>query len=181
MSLNTGRQMNKGSTFTRHIVVSTSELGKNPEHPPTIKAYGVTPALEFTVGTDLAYCIRHVASRYTDGTDINISIMWTRSATGTDESTKTVKWQIKYLVIKQGENCNSGETTATVQDTYDSSSTTEQVIYQTDNITIPASSITSGDCVILEISAITPTGTALSEPALVAVCCTYTAEQKVVA
>ncbi|GAI57665.1 unnamed protein product, partial [marine sediment metagenome] len=69
-------------------------------------------------------------------TDLNISLFWTRSSTGSDESGKTVKWEVKYLPINGiDENCNTGESTLSVQDTYDSASTTDQIVYATDGIT----------------------------------------------
>jgi len=165
------------ATITRHYVVGACELGKNPTNPPAVDVYGITQVLEFTVDTDLAYYKLCIPEDYASG-DLSIYIHWTRSATGSDESGKTVKWQLKYLAINgTSENCNSEESTLSVQDTYDSTSTTEQIVYKTDSMTIPAASFSAGDILILELGAITPTGTALSEPAMVAICIEYIADQ----
>ncbi|MBW2648961.1 MAG: hypothetical protein JRC53_03955 [Deltaproteobacteria bacterium] len=107
-----------------------------------------------------------------------IYIHWTRSTTGSDESGKTVKWQLKYLAVNgTSENVNSGETTLSVQDTYDSAVPADQVAYRTDPLTIPAAAIEAGDCITFELMAITPTGTALSEPACVGFSIEWTAYQ----
>lgn len=171
------KKLTSPTTITRHHIIDASELGKNPTHPPAVDIYGITQVLKFTVDTDLAYYKLHIPDDYASG-DLLFYVHWTRNATGSDESGKTVKWQLKYLTIDgTSENCNSGESTLSVEDTYDSTSITEQVVYRTDAMTIPANSFDSGDILILELKAVTPTGTALSEPALVALCIVYTAYQ----
>jgi len=170
------KKLTSPATITRHHIIDASELGKNPTHPPAVNIYGITHVLEFTVGTDLAYYKLHIPDNYAGG-DLLFYVHWTRSTTGSDESGETVKWQLKYLAINgTSENCNSGEATLSVEDTYDSTSTTEQVVYKTDAMTIPEGFGTE-DILILELGAVTPTGTALSEPALVAICIVYTAYQ----
>jgi len=170
----------KIGTITKHLVVPADSLGKNPTNPPAVDVYGICQALEFTVDTDKAYYKIHVPDDWVPGTDILIYIHWTRSSTGSDESGKTVKWQVKYLAVNGvSENVNSGESTLSVQDTYDSSSTTDQIAYKTDAFTIPAAAIAAGDCITLELMAITPTGTALSEPACVGFSIEWTAYQVV--
>lgn len=175
-----GRDMDKGSTYTGDIVIPVTNFGKPPTNPPAVIIFGITVALEFTVDTDKAYVVQHIPNDYVSGTDIDLNLIWTRSSTGSDDSTKMVKWQIKWITASVGANLNSGETTETIEDTYDSSDTSSQIMYRTGNIVIPASSISSGDCLIFEIKAITPSGTALSDPALVAMCLTYTAQNRVV-
>jgi len=170
------KKLTSPATITRHYVVGACELGKNPIHPPAVGVYGITQVLEFTVDTDLAYYKLHIPDNYASG-DLLFYVHWTRSTTGSDESGETVKWQLKYLTIDgTSENCNSGESTLSVEDTYDSTSTTEQVVYRTDAMTIPEGFGTE-DVLILEIGAVTPTGTALSDPALVALCIVYAAHQ----
>jgi len=156
-------------TYTNIDRICSGNLQANPSHPPVVVALGVTPGTRFTVGTDLVYFLYQIPQKYASG-DGTISLNWTKGAAGADESTKAVKWQVKYLGLSPGDNCNAGEATLSVQDTYDDSSTTTQVVYGTDNMTIPAASLTAGHGLAIEISAITPTGTALAdEPVLLGV------------
>ena len=163
--------------ITRFYFVPISMFGKDKD-PPTANTYGICYVLEFTVDTDKAYYKFHVPDDWVPGTDILVHAHWTRSTTGTDESGKTVKWQMKYLVVDgKSENVNAGEATLSVQDTYDSASTTDQIVHQTDGVVIPASVISAGDCVVIELMAVTPTGTALLEPAIAALGAVYTGYQ----
>lgn len=165
-------------TITKHIVISSSNLGRGPTNPPVVDIYGICAVLEFTVDTDKAHHKFHVPDDWVPGTPILVHVHWTRSSTGSDESGKTVKWQIKYLSVNGiSENVNAGEATLLVQDTYDSASTTDQIAYATDDVTIPVAAIAAGDCIVVELMAVTPTGTALSEPACAALAITYTAYQ----
>jgi len=165
---------------TKHLVVPADSLGKNPTSPPAVDVYGICQALEFTVGTDKAYYKIHVADDWVSGTDILLYIHWTRSTSGSDESGKTVKWQVKYLAVNgTSENVNSGESTLSIEDTYESSDVNQQIAYRTDALTIPAAALQAGDCIALELMAITPTGTALSEPACVGFSMSWTAYQMV--
>jgi len=160
---------------TEHLLVPADGLGKNPVSPPAIDIYGICSALEFTVDNDKAYYKFHIPDNWVVGTDISIRIHWTRSSIGSDDSGKRVKWQIKYLVINGvNENVNSGESTLTIEDIYESSSTTEQIAYCTEAMIIPFSEIDPGDCATLELMAITPTGDELSNPACVGVSIIWT-------
>jgi len=157
-------------THTCHLHFTASNLGKNVSNPPVVDTYGITKVLEFTVDTDLGYYKFLVPDEYASG-DITLHINWTRSTTGTDESTKTVKWQLKNLVINgTSENCNAGENTDAIQDTYDAVSTTTQIVYKSGDMTIAAAEFAAGELIILEIMAVTvDSGVALSEPALVSI------------
>jgi len=155
--------------YTSIKKMSLSNLAKNVSHPPTVVTAGITPGLSFTVDTDIANALFQVPADYNGG-DATITFNWTKSVASTDESTKTVKWQLKYLGVSPGNNCNSGETTLSVQDVYDDNSTSTQIIYNSDTITIPAASLTANHGLSLEIKAITPTGTALAdEPVLLGI------------
>ncbi len=165
-------------TITKHIVIPSSNLGRPPTNPPVVDIYGTCHVLEFTVNTDKAYYKFHIPEDWVPGTNMTAHVHWTRSGTGSDESGKTVKWQMRNLNIDgNSENVNSGESTQSVQDTYDSALTPDQIAYRTGEMTIPASVIGPEDLIILELMAVTPTGTALSEPACVALGFTYTAHQ----
>lgn len=87
---------------------------------------------------------------------------------------------MKYLVINgTSENCNSGESTDSIEDTYDSAVLATQIVYQTGDITIPDANFAVHDMIILEVMAITPTPDALSdEPALVYLDIVYTAKHR---
>lgn len=176
LNLGTG-SLTTTHTISRHIMIPSSNFGKPVTNPPTVDVYGICHVLEFTVGTDKAYYKFHIPADWVPGTDILTQIHWTRSTTGSEENTKTVKWQMKYLAVDGvSQNINAGESTLSVQDTYDSSSTTDQIVYQTE-VTVPESDLSLGDCVVIELMAIAPTGTALSEPACAAAGITYTAYQ----
>lgn len=161
-------------SFTKIKRICASNLQSNPTNPPVVVSVGITPGLRFTVGTDKSRALYQIPENYAGG-DGAIFLNWTKGASGADESTKEVKWQIKYLGIGSGNNCNSGETTLSVQDTYDDSSLTTQVIYSTDTVTIPAASLTANNGLAIEIEAIAPSGTALAdEPVLLGIVCQTT-------
>lgn len=150
--------------------ISVSEMGLPSTNPPAKAQYGIAAALEFTLNTDHAEYKTQVPGNYVSGTDALVHAHWTKSTTGTDQSAKFVKWQLKYLVITEGDNINSGESTLTVEDEYTSAVTASQIEHVTGSVTIPGSGLTAHDTIYMQLSAVTPTGTALSdEPAVLAV------------
>ena len=168
---NVGGVVSKASgTYTHLFHWSASDLGKNVTNPPVVNHYGVTKVLEMTVNTDKVSYKVSIPDEYVSG-DLVLHIHWTRSGTGTDESAKTVKWQISYLVINgTSENCNSGEASESVQDVYDSAVTDEQIVYVSGDITISSGGFVAHDLVLIEIMAVTvDSGVALANPALVSV------------
>lgn len=151
-------------------------LGKNPTNPPALATAGITVGMKYTVGTDVANLIFKVPRNYDTG-DASVWFNWTKSAVGADESTKCVKWQLKYLKIAPGDDCNNGEATLSVEDAYDSSDLSAQIIHATAAVTIPAASLIANGSLSFEFCAITPSGAALSdEPLLLSVAfqCTCT-------
>jgi hypothetical protein len=167
------------STYTKIVRVTASKLGKNVTNPPIVAEYGITHALKFTVNTDKAHYKQAVESDYAGG-DINVHFHWTKSTINSDQSTKNVKWQLKYLVINgTSENCNSGESTDSIGDTYDSAVNATQIICKTGDITIPNGIFEIHDMIIMEVMAVTPTPDALSdEPALIYLDIVYTAKHR---
>jgi len=163
-------------TRTAHKHWTASELGKNKTDPPAVDHFGICKVIKFTVNTDKASYKFLVPDDYASG-NFTIHINWTRSTTGSNESGKTVKWQVKNLVINgTNEEVATGENTDAIQDAYDSSSTTDKICYQTGNITIAAAEFAAEEIVIIEIMAVTvDSGVALSEPALVSLGFEYTA------
>jgi len=164
--------------ITRRYFINACEAGKNKLNPPAINDYGITHVLEFTVDNDVAHYELDLPLDYAYG-DIHVHILWTRSSTGSDDSNKVVKWQLNYLAIdsKNGNNCNAGESTLTVQDTYESSDLDSQIVYCTDALVIPESDLKDKDLIIIDLMAVTPDGVALSEPAVLAVNMLYKAYQ----
>lgn len=155
-------------TYTHIEKIDAGLLGKAPTNPPAIATAGITPGMKYTVGTDKSSIIFKVPQNYYSG-DALLWFNWTKSAVGADESTKQVKWQVQYLKIAPGDNCNIGETTLSVEDAYDDSDLTSQVIYSSATLTIPEASLAADGGLVLEISAIAPSGVALSdEPLLLA-------------
>jgi len=163
-------------TFTEHIHIPASELGRNVTNPPIVNSYGICKVAEFTVDTDKVKYKWLVPTNYASG-DITVHVNWTRSTTGDDESAETVKWQIKNLAINgTSEEVATGENTDAVQDAYTSSSTTDKIGYETDPITIAAAEFAIGEIILFEIMAVTvDSGTPLTEPALISLGFTYTA------
>ena len=168
------------TTYTKHVHITASELGKNVTNPPVVNDYGICKVAEFTVNTDKAYYKFFVPHDYASG-NILVHLNWTRSTTGDDESGETVKWQIKNLAINgTSEEVASGEATDAVQDAYTSSSTSDKICYETDNITITAAEFEMDDIILMEIMAITvDSGTPLTDPALISLGIIYTANRVV--
>lgn len=147
----------------RHIErISSSQIGLPSSNPPLAVEMGITPGLKFTVNTDkVAY--KKVIPGDWDGTDLLVHVHWTKSTADDDQSAKFVKWQLKWLSVGDDENCNSGETTLTVEDEYPSAVTTTQVIAKTANVTIPLAGVAAHDTLVLQLMAVTPAGTALDD------------------
>ncbi len=163
--------------ITRRRFIPADELARPPANAPEVVICGIAQALAFTVDTDKAYYKIEIPDDWYPNTDIELAVFWTRSSTGDNDSGKAVKWQITYLLFSELENCNASGTVLSVEDTYDSASTTDQIVYKTDVLTVPASSLSQNDILTLELMAVTPTGTALSEPACVGLEFGHTAYQ----
>lgn len=163
-------------TYENHIHVPVSQLGKNVTNPPTVNNFGITKVFEFTINTDVVHYSIEVPHDYASG-NLLLHIHWTRSTTGSDESAKTVKWQVKNLVINgTSEEISTGENTDSIQDVYDSNSTTDKIGYLTGDMVISTGEFSVNEMIVMEIMAITvDSGVALSEPALIALGFTYTA------
>lgn len=162
-------------TYTRKASIAAEKLGLHDSATPVIDIYGITYTLEMTVNTDFAYYKQLVPPDYSSG-DISVYVYWTRSTTGTDESSKTVKWQVKNLALAVGEDCATGESTDSIQDVYDDNDTADQIVYKTDAVTIAAAEVTNNDWLLLEIESITvDSGDALADPAIVGIELSYSA------
>jgi len=165
------------ATYTKTVRVPASKLGLPNTNPPAVVEFGITHAIKFTVDTDRAKYKQAVESDYDSG-DINVHFHWTKSTTNSDQSGKKVKWQLKYLVINgTSENCNSGEATLSIEDTYDSAVLGTQIVYQTGEVTIPDGAFETHDMIIMELMAVTPSANALDdEPAILWCDVVYTAK-----
>jgi len=133
--------------------------------------------VRLTLNSDKAHYKQAINTDYAAG-DVGIHFHWTKSTTNSDQSSKAVKWQIKYLVINGvDENCNSGESTLAVEDVYESAVLGDQIVYKTDSISIPSSSFQTHDMILLALSAVTPSGTALDDDPVLLYCgISYTAK-----
>lgn len=158
-------------TETKCIKIDTNLYGNPSTNPPAPETLGSVQVATFTVGTDKGRYKCPIPDDYAGGT-MELRLYWTKS-TAADESTKTVKWQVKEKPLYVGNNIAAGETTVSIQDVYDSAAVGEYLLYETDPMTIPATTV--GRAHSFEVEAIAPTGTALSEPALVYGCLEYTA------
>ena len=163
---------------SRHKFISADELSRPPDSPPIVDIFGITQALIFTVDTDKAFYKLYIPDDWYPETDIRLSVLWTRSSSGTDDSGKTVRWQIKYHVFNLGDNVVSSGKTLYLDDVYESSSTTDQIVYITPEGTIPSTEINRPGILSFELMAVTPPmGLALSKPACLGLRIDYTSYQ----
>ena len=162
--------MQSSSTYTKSIRIPVSELGKNPTSPPAVVLCGITQGYKFTLNSDKAHYKKAIDDDYAGG-DLNMHFHWTKSTTNSDQSGKAAKWQMDYLVFNGvDENCNSGETSVSVEDVYESAVPGHQVVHKTGNVTIPSNNFEVHDMISMRIMAVTPSGTPLDDDPVLTHC-----------
>lgn len=165
-----------GGTFTKTESTPADAFGRPNTNPPGIVDQDNLTLYAFTVGTDRMTFKFPVPSDYDSG-GLSFRIIWTNDG-GVDDQNKNVKWQIDYQVGTEGDAINGSHANSpkTVQDTYTSAS--GWIEHRTGLMTIAATDFAADDCVYMKISAIAPTGTALScDPHLIGICKVYTAKR----
>ena len=160
------------TTYTFEEFVSSSGFKMGPTNPPTVNAKNNLIYDEYTVATDIAFASCRIAENYKSGGEFFVH--WTKSQ-DTDQSTKTVKWQLTYVVYDgEAEDGAAAGTVVSDQDTYDDAGTTTRIVNQSGGMAIVG--LAAGKLISFKIEAIVPTGTALVEPALVSLGIRYTAK-----
>lgn len=160
------------AVFSDCVKIDAGVYGTPSTNPPATEVIGGTQGAKFTVGTDVARYKCPIPANYAGGT-MSLQLYWTKSTAG-DDSGKTVKWQVKETGLYAGKNIIAVDSTLSVQDTYDYAASGDRWVHQSDSITIPAS--VAGRAHAFEVMAVTPTGTALSEPVLMYGCLGYSAK-----
>lgn len=158
----------------KRISIPADVFGKPNTNPPAVVDQSNVTLYSFTVNTDSATYKFPIPSDYYRG-DISFQVIWTNDG-GTDDNGKTVKWQISYQTGTEGDTIsgNHANSPKSIQDTYTSAS--GWIEHHADKMTIAAADFAGKTCIYISLSAITPTGTALtSEPHLMGICYIYTA------
>lgn len=140
---------------------------------PQPNAYGTLVVLEFTLDTDDAFRVIRIPSAFRGNATAHIH--WTKSQS-TDQSGKTVRWQLDYLVIDGRTQDGAASPQTVVFDaTYDDAGTTTRIVYRTDDV--PLSGLVAGQYLLVKVTAVTPpAGTPLVEPAMMTVDLLYDEE-----
>lgn len=158
--------------FERELSLPVGSFKQGLVNPPDAAKYGNTLVNEFTVGTDTANVLFRVPDDFSSGGEVYFH--WTKSQ-NTDQSAKNVKWQIAYNCFSSASDDVAAQgTTDSVEDTYDDNGTTTHLNYSTTGISLPG--LAAGCYITMTVKAITPSGTALSEPALILVDFEYNAK-----
>lgn len=162
-------------TFSKTVSISADEFGLPNLTPPGIVEQDNLTLYSFTVDTDLATYKFPIPSDYHSG-DISFFMVWTNDG-GADDNGKNAKWQIDYQVSATGDpvsgsHANSPKST---EDTYASDS--GWIEHHSEVMTIAAADFAGKLCLFLKLTAVAPTGDALTcEPHLIGICYTYTAK-----
>jgi len=161
-------------TFSKTVSIPAEEFGLPNTNPPGIVDQDNLTLYKFTLDTDQVTFKLPVPGDYAGG-NIDFSIIWTNDG-GVDDNGKAAKWQLDYQVggegdVISGSHANSPKNT---EDTYASAS--GWVEHHTGIMTIAVADFSGKLCIFLKLSAVTPTGAALTcEPHLSGMCFTYTA------
>jgi hypothetical protein len=161
-------------TYQKTISIPAEEFGKPKTNPPEVVDQGDVTLYAFTVNTDKMTYKFPIPSDYAGG-DMEFLVIWTNDG-GVDDNGKAAKWQLDYQVSGEGDSVDGdhGNSPKSVEDTYTSAS--GWIEHHTAAMTIGSPDFTGKLCILLKISAVTPTGAALTcEPHLIGICYTYTA------
>ncbi len=161
-------------TYAKEVEIPASELGLPGANAPTLVDQDNVTLLRFTVATDTLTYQLEPPEDYAGG-DMNIVVMWTNDG-DTDNNGEKVKWQIDYQVSDAGDPVSGSHgSPKTVEDAYTSDS--GWIEQRTAPMVIAAADFSGKHHILLKISAIAPSGDALTcEPHLICLCYTYTAK-----
>lgn len=161
-------------TYEKTISLGADEFGRPNLNPPTVVDQDNLTLYAFTVDTDKMTLKLPIPSDYYGG-DIKFFLIWTNDG-GVDDQNTFAKWQLDYQVGAEGDVISGSHANSpkSIEDEYLSAS--GFVEYHTGYMTIAAADFAGKICLFLKISAVTPTGAALTcEPHLLGLCYTYTA------
>jgi len=161
-------------TFSKEVMVPIDVFGRPSTNPPSVIDHDNLTLYSFTPDTDALTYKFPIPTDYAGG-NIDFAVVWTNDG-GVDDNGKAAKWQLDYQTGGDGNAINGSHANSpkSVEDTYDSDSGWIQ--HRSAYMTIAAADFVGNLCIFLKLSAITPTGAALTcEPHLIGMCFTYTA------
>lgn len=165
-----------GGTYSKTFAIDADEFGRPFTNPPDVVDQDNLTLYSFTLNTDKMTYKFPVPTDYDSGA-FEFMVVWTNDG-GVDDNGLAVKWQLDYQVgdegdVISGSHANSPKST---EDTYDSAS--GWVEHHTDWMSIAEADFSGKLCIFLKLSAVTPTGAALTcEPHLLGMCFRYTAKR----
>lgn len=168
-----------GGTYSKTVSVPAEEFGRPNTNPPTVVDQDNLTLYSFTLNTDRVTYKFPIPTDYDSGS-FEFWVVWTNDG-GVDDNGKDVKWQLDYQVGDEGDAISGSHANSpkSVEDTYTSGS--GWVEHHTAHMSIAESDFTGKLCIYLKLSAVTPTGTALTcEPHLIGMCFTYTAKRFII-
>jgi len=147
-------------TYVKEVVVPADQFGLPNANPPSIVDLDNVTLYSFTVDTDKATYKFYIPADYAGG-DIDFEVDWTNDG-GVDDNGKNVKWQLDYQTVAPGEVMSGSHANSpkSVEDTYDSES--GWVEHHAGIMTIAAADFAGKHHILLKLSAVAPTGDALT-------------------
>ena len=127
--------------------------------------------LEFSGPTDAAYRAFKISRSYTN--DPKFHIHWTKS-TDADESAKTVRWRIRYVVFNgSSQDVTAAPVELTFDDVYDDDGTTSRIVYR--SVSLAATGFTAGYYVGMVVDVVAGGTNLTGNPVLISADLTYDA------
>lgn len=168
-----------GGTYSKTVSMPAEQFGRPNVNPPVVVDQNNLTLYKFTLNTDKVTSKFPIPSDYDSG-PFQFYIVWTNDG-GIDDEDKYVKWQLDYQVGTEGDVISGSHANSpkSVEDTYESGS--GWVEHDTAIMEIASADFSGKTCIYLKLSAVTPTGVALTcEPHLIGMCFTYTAKRFVI-
>lgn len=150
-------------------IVAPGKSDGPPGLNPEIAIKDALAYLVFTLNTDSAYRIFKIP-RGVQGA-VSMHAHWTKSQ-DTDQSGKAVRWRITYKVFNGFNEDGAGAgATFDFDDTYDDAGTVTRIVHHSPNVVL--GDLAAGYYLSVKVEAVTPPGSALVDPGLVALDITY--------
>lgn len=162
-------------TFTKIIAVGANNFGRPNTDPPTVVDVDNITLYAFTLNTDKMTYSFPVPPDYNSGA-LHFSVVWTNDG-NVDDNDKFAKWRLDYQTAAEGDVVNGSHANSpkSAEDEYDSD--TGYIEHHTSWMTIASSDFAGEECIFIKISAVTPTGAALTcDPHLIGICIRYQAK-----
>ena len=162
--------------FTWHhpVILGPGKYDGPPGLTPELDSKGPLSYLKFTVDTDEAYKVYKIPFGYVADTAA-VHIHWTKSVDA-NVAGQAARWRVSYVNFdgKTMDGADGGAQTFDFDVTYDDSGVGSRIVYSTPYQHLV--NITAGYYLALKVEAVTPAGTPLSEPGIVAFDLTYKAQ-----